>query len=162
LEEAILRSDHALGKEEIVLALRVDVGHSPAIAQNVHGPLQSWYSEFAGDDGQGLMGGADEIRFLAGLSESAKWNQQDEQANAFHGRPIVMLDGKWASCPPQPGFAGLDGRGTWLYSSKLRARKLPNELNWQIANASSGNRRSWANCELSFCGISTSRSTKTW
>jgi hypothetical protein len=45
------------------------------------------------------MGGADEIRFLAGLSESAKWNQKDEQANAFHGRPIVMLDGETGGAP---------------------------------------------------------------
>src|ERR1017187_3065322 len=35
LEEAILGSDYSLGKEQIVLVLRVNVGNSPAITQNV-------------------------------------------------------------------------------------------------------------------------------
>jgi hypothetical protein len=39
LEEAILGSDYALGEEQIVLVLRVNVGNSPAIAQNVDGVL---------------------------------------------------------------------------------------------------------------------------
>ena len=39
LEEAILGSDYSLGKEQIVLVLRVNVGNSRAITENVDRPL---------------------------------------------------------------------------------------------------------------------------
>jgi hypothetical protein len=61
------------------------------------------------------MGGGDEIRFLAGLGECAKRNQKDQQANAFHGRPIVMPENRRTGKPCR----------AW----RCRAGKLPNELN---------------------------------
>jgi hypothetical protein len=72
LEEAILSSDYALGEEQIVLVLRVNVGDAPAIAQNVDGALQSRHPQLAGDYGQGLMGGTDEIGFRGGLGENGE------------------------------------------------------------------------------------------
>jgi hypothetical protein len=59
LEEAILGSDYALGKEQVVLVLRVNMGNSPAIAQNVDGALESWHPQLTGDDGESLMSGGD-------------------------------------------------------------------------------------------------------
>jgi hypothetical protein len=59
LEEAILGGDNALGKEQVVLVLRVNVGNSPAIAENVDGSLQSRHPQLTGDDGESLMGGFD-------------------------------------------------------------------------------------------------------
>jgi hypothetical protein len=90
LEEAILGSDYALGEEQIVLVLRINVGDAPAIAQNVDGSLQSRHPQLAGDYGQGLMGGTDEIGFRGGLGENCEGKQKDQQADGFHPRTIVM------------------------------------------------------------------------
>ena len=70
--EIPLGSDYALGKEQVMLGLRINVGNSPAIAQNVDGELESWHSQVAGDDGESLMGGTDEIGFRGGLGEDCE------------------------------------------------------------------------------------------
>ncbi len=71
MKEAILGGDYALGEEQVVLVLRINVGNSPAITQNVDGSLESLYPQLTGDDGESLMGGG-EISFLAGLGKNAK------------------------------------------------------------------------------------------
>jgi hypothetical protein len=102
LEEAILGSDYALGEEEIVLVLGVNVGNSRAIAENVDGAIESLHVKATGYDSQSLMRCTNEIRLLSGLSANAERKQEDDQADGFHGRPIVMLLGN-AARPRQFG-----------------------------------------------------------
>ncbi len=72
MKEAVLGRDYALGEEQVVLVLRINVGNSPAITENVDGPLESWQAQLTGHDGQRLMGGGGEISCLAGLGKNAK------------------------------------------------------------------------------------------
>ena len=72
MEETILGRDYALGKEQIVLILRVNVGNSPAITENVDGSLESRHPQLAGDDSESLMCGTFEIRLLVGLGENCE------------------------------------------------------------------------------------------
>ena len=92
LKEAILGGDHALGKEKIVLVLGVNVRDSPAIAQNVDGLLAGLsYPTHRKPYRQSSCGGSSEICLAAGLGlQYAEWNQENQQAEAFHRRPIVM------------------------------------------------------------------------
>jgi hypothetical protein len=78
LEETVLGCDYSLDEEQIVLILCVDVSNSPAIAQNVDGLPESFYTQLTRDDRQSLMGGPGEIRLLAGLRECAKQKQKDQ------------------------------------------------------------------------------------
>jgi len=61
---------------------------TPAITQDVNGMIESLHPQLTGDGGQSLMGGTEEIRLLAGLGETAEWNQKDQQTDACHGRPL--------------------------------------------------------------------------
>jgi hypothetical protein len=90
LEESILGGDYALGEEQVMLVLGINVGNAPAIAQNVDGALESRHPQLAGDYGQGLMGGTDEVGFRGGLGENCERKQKDQQADAFHPETIVM------------------------------------------------------------------------
>jgi hypothetical protein len=72
LKETVLSGDYALGEEEIVLVLRVNVSDSPAIAQDVDALFKSVGAQLAGDNGESFMGGSYEISFLGGLGENCK------------------------------------------------------------------------------------------
>jgi len=81
LKEAVLGRDYALGEEQVVLVLCVNMGNSPAIAQNVDGSLESLYPQLTGDDGESLMGGG-EISFLA---KTQSGNKRIRRRTVFMG-----------------------------------------------------------------------------